>query len=124
VKHLLGPLVESHPTFIHTHTICFSPTTHLNIGCNRNIAVSIVVSKYITFTFVMNLQEPEKLKPAVISLYKKYVEDKIDLIPVDTDLENDNSRQRDFLERSVRYFVPWKLYIKRFAPQLRSTTVF
>ncbi|CAM6094904.1 unnamed protein product [Calypogeia fissa] len=47
------------------------------------------------------ITEPEKLKPAVIALYKKYVEDKIDLNPVDGDLEHDNNRQRDFLERSV-----------------------
>ncbi|OAE23436.1 hypothetical protein AXG93_961s1350 [Marchantia polymorpha subsp. ruderalis] len=47
------------------------------------------------------ITDPEALKSAVISVFRKYVEDKVTLFPVDEELEKDTNRQRDFLERSV-----------------------
>ncbi|KAL2630593.1 hypothetical protein R1flu_015279 [Riccia fluitans] len=47
------------------------------------------------------ITDPEALKSAVVSLFRKYVEEKITPYPVDEELQKDTNRQRDFLERSV-----------------------
>merc|ERR1712217_619809 len=48
-----------------------------------------------------NIQEPKNLKESVANLYRKYVQSGAKKLDLDTDMEREYNRQRDYLEKSV-----------------------
>merc|ERR1711972_655817 len=49
----------------------------------------------------MGIQEPKQLKEAVANLYRKYVQSGAKKLDLDTDMQKEYNRQRDYLEKSV-----------------------
>jgi len=47
------------------------------------------------------IQEPKQLKEAVANLYRKYVQSGVKKLDLDTDMQKEYNRQRDYLEKSV-----------------------
>jgi len=47
------------------------------------------------------IQEPKQLKEAVAMLYRKYVQAGVKKLDLDTDMQKEYNRQRDYLEKSV-----------------------
>merc|ERR1719486_227454 len=47
------------------------------------------------------IQEPKQLKEAVANLYRKYVQTGMKKLDLDTDMQKEYNRQRDYLEKSV-----------------------
>jgi hypothetical protein len=47
------------------------------------------------------IQEPNKLKEMIKELYKKHVDIHVQEVTIDTDLQREYNRQREYLERSV-----------------------
>merc|ERR1719446_1052351 len=47
------------------------------------------------------IQEPKQLKEAVANLYRKYVQSTSKKLDLDTDMQKEYNRQRDYLEKSV-----------------------
>merc|ERR1712139_621222 len=50
---------------------------------------------------VQFIQEPKQLRDSVTSLYKKYVPNGIKKQELDSDIQREYNRQRDYLEKSV-----------------------
>merc|ERR1719436_1150017 len=50
---------------------------------------------------VENLAEPKALKESVANLYRKYVQSGAKKLDLDTDMQKEYNRQRDYLEKSV-----------------------
>merc|ERR1719436_1710648 len=48
-----------------------------------------------------NINEPKALKESVANLYRKYVQAGMKKLDLDTDMQKENNRQRDYLEKSV-----------------------
>ena len=46
-------------------------------------------------------QEPQKLKEKVKELYKEHVDVHVEEVAIDTDIQKEYNRQREYLERSV-----------------------
>mmetsp|Transcript_9007 Transcript_9007/g.25093 ORF Transcript_9007/g.25093 Transcript_9007/m.25093 type:complete len:1245 (-) Transcript_9007:111-3845(-) len=47
------------------------------------------------------IQEPKQLKESVAGLYRKYVQSGVKKLDLDTDMQKEYNRQRDYLEKSV-----------------------
>merc|ERR1719446_477454 len=47
------------------------------------------------------IQEPKQLKEAVAGLYRKYVQSGVKKLDLDTAMQKEYNRQRDYLEKSV-----------------------
>merc|ERR1719152_1108774 len=47
------------------------------------------------------MNDPKQLKIAVAGLYRKYVQSGVKKIELDTDMQKEYNRQRDYLEKSV-----------------------
>merc|ERR1712087_885465 len=51
-----------------------------------------------------SLQEPKQLKESVLALHKKYMPNGIKKQELDSDIQREYNRQRDYLEKSVESF--------------------
>merc|ERR1719453_1888065 len=47
------------------------------------------------------MPEPKQLKESVANIYRKYVQSGVKKIELDTDMQKEYNRQRDYLEKSV-----------------------